>query len=543
MMSENNSSPPQNRYDGSRIETLENEIENLRRAQIEYKRQAEELCDHLSTNPVVIYTCGPGPDFQVVFISGNLQSRFGHRPGDVYSDPHFWENLIHPEDRYVIPQAYEAVNKGEVFHCEYRIRHGKGHYVWVLDHMGPRYNRDGTVTGLSGSWTDITERVEREMALVRQEALTRAIIENVPCGVFRTQPNGKILSANPAMVEMFGYDTTGEFLAVSAEELYFHREQRAKLRNRCLRNGSYTNVETLMKRKDGSRFRALLSTHAVTDETGDLLYLDGTISDITELRRAEADLKKSEARLELALEVANLGFWEQDFGSGKVIRSKRWAEMLGFTPEEIAGQLESWLDLIHPGDRSRAERIVRAHEAGETPVFEVEHRMRTKSGEYKWILNWGKIVERDGEGRPVRATGMHMDITARREAEEALKERETRIRAIFESTPDPIFIKNRQLQYVSINPAMEALIGLPAREILGKTVQDIMGQERGDECETMDHRVLRGEIVECEESKLFEGSDRVYHVVKVPLWDGRERVRGICGVARDITEVKMLQDF
>ena len=217
-------------------------------------RDEADLAGHLSANPVVIYTCGPGPDFPVVFISGNIESHFGYRPDDFYKDPCFLENLIHPDDRSVISETYAADNTGEVYHCEYRILHKSGRYVWVLDHIGPRNDAAGTLVGLSGSWTDITERVEREMALARKEKLTRVILDNVPCGVFRSRPDGQIVSANPAMARMFGYDSEEELRAVPAPSLYWNPEQRIDVLKQCTRDGSYTNIEMRMKRKDGTVF-------------------------------------------------------------------------------------------------------------------------------------------------------------------------------------------------------------------------------------------------------------------------------------------------
>lgn len=502
-----------------------------------------ELTSHLSANPVVIYSSGPGPDFPVIFISGNIESHFGYKPEDFYKDPHFLENLIHVDDRSVTPEAYAAINAGDVYHCEYRILHKSGRYVWVLDHIGPRFNPSGALVGLTGSWTDITERVEREQALARKEALTRVILDNVPCGVFRSRPDGRIVSANPAMVGMFGYDREDEFLAVPAPQLYWNPEQRAEILKRCTRDGSYTNIEMRMKRRDGTAFWVLLSAFAVIGEAGAIQFLDGTISDVSELRQTKAELEESGARLQLALEVANLGFWEQNFRTGEVVRSRRWAEMLGFSPKEIEDRLDAWLELIHPDDLPQVKKMAALHEANEVPAFDVEHRMRTKSDGWKWIHNWGRIVERDRKGRPIRASGMHLDVSSRREAEETLKEREEMIRAIFESTPDEIFTKDRDLRYVSVNPSMAAFVKLPVNEVIGKRAPDLFGETMGLELEAMNRQVLAGQTVETELSGVNPAPHRFYHMVQVPLRDAKGEIVGLCGIARDITESKTMQNI
>lgn len=126
---------------------------------------------------------------------------------------------------------------------------------------------------------------------------------------------------------------------------------------------------------------------------------------------------RAKERLAMAMESAGLAWWDHNFVSDRVVRSNNWAAMLGYSPEEIGSDTGAWRSLIHPDDLSEVEATARRHEKGETSTFEVEHRMRSRDGSWKWILNWGRIVERDAEGRPVRAMGTHMDITRRKEAE------------------------------------------------------------------------------------------------------------------------------
>ncbi|MGD2092380.1 MAG: PAS domain-containing protein [Candidatus Aminicenantes bacterium] len=129
-------------------------------------------------------------------------------------------------------------------------------------------------------------------------------------------------------------------------------------------------------------------------------------------------LRQKVAALELAVESAGLGVWDHDLVSDRVTRNERWAEMLGYTLEELESDANAWRNLVHPDDMPRVNQIAAEHEAGRTPFFQVEHRLRCKNGEWKWILNWGKIVKRDKDGRPLRATGTHLDITERKQEEE-----------------------------------------------------------------------------------------------------------------------------
>ncbi len=146
--------------------------------------------------------------------------------------------------------------------------------------------------------------------------------------------------------------------------------------------------------------------------------------DITERKRIEQDLRASENRLALAMECTGLGLWDHDLRTDQVERNDNWMAMLGYEPDEIGPNLESYRGLMHPDDVPHFEKCAAAHESGQTPVFSVEHRMRAKSGEWRWIHNFGRIVRRDERGHPLRALGVHLDITDRKRAEEALRESE-----------------------------------------------------------------------------------------------------------------------
>lgn len=149
----------------------------------------------------------------------------------------------------------------------------------------------------------------------------------------------------------------------------------------------------------------------------------------TALYKHEADRKvrESEQRLSLALNAAGLGTWDWNVRTSEQVFDRRWAEMLGYSPDEITRGFDSWKALVHPDDLQGSRQAMKAHLEGSTPYYEQEQRLRTKSGEWKWILSRGKIVERDENGKPLRVAGTHLDITERKTAQEELQKREARL--------------------------------------------------------------------------------------------------------------------
>lgn len=146
-----------------------------------------------------------------------------------------------------------------------------------------------------------------------------------------------------------------------------------------------------------------------------------TFADITEAREQAARLRHQAQQLQFVFEGSNDGFWDWHVPSGRVEFSPRWAAMLGYTVQEIEPHVSSWAKLVHPDDMPLVEAALRPHLRGETPFYEVEHRVRAKDGRWVWILDRGKVVERDAMGQPVRMCGTHTDVTVRREFDERLR--------------------------------------------------------------------------------------------------------------------------
>jgi len=134
-------------------------------------------------------------------------------------------------------------------------------------------------------------------------------------------------------------------------------------------------------------------------------------------------------------------------------------------------------------------------------------------------------------------------VIARIKSQAAQQASDERFRAVFETAKDIIFIKDKNLRYTDVNPEIEKLLGLPADTAIGRTDTDIFGEEISQINRPYDLRVLQGEVVEMELNRPKGFEDRIFNIIKVPLRDSREQIIGICGIARDVTETRKLQEF
>lgn len=180
-----------------------------------------------------------------------------------------------------------------------------------------------------------------------------------------------------------------------------------------------------------------------------------------------ADYKKQVENLEMVIAGTMAGSWDWDIGSGAVAVNKRWAEIAGYTKEELKPiTIETWMRLCHPDDLKRSESLLENHFSGESDFYKVELRMRHKSGHWVWVLDRGRVFERDREGKPVRMAGTHHDISKRKDAEERLRKE----RNMFMGGQTTVFhLKNTPgWPVLDVTRNVESLLGFNPSEICGE---------------------------------------------------------------------------
>lgn len=178
-------------------------------------------------------------------------------------------------------------------------------------------------------------------------------------------------------------------------------------------------METTYRAKDGTTAYAIVTAIIAPgyEDTWGRVYVSTV--DITERKRTEEALATSERQLDLALDGAELGLWDWNLRTNDYTVNTWWAAMLGYRLDEVTPHISTWDDALHPDDRARVWAAYHAHLDGFAPAFEAEYRLRANDGRWVWVLDRGKIVERDAAGAPLRMVGTHLDITSRKHVEES----------------------------------------------------------------------------------------------------------------------------
>ncbi|HEY9738152.1 MAG TPA: PAS domain S-box protein, partial [Trichocoleus sp.] len=348
----------------------------------------------------------------------------------------------------------QALNTGQAVRLEYSLPIGEWTGQRSTDGEAPADDFEKTawysaiVSPLPGNraiWVarDITERRRADVALRRAEEKYRSIFENVAEGILQVTPEGRFLSANPALAKMLGYVTPAELMGRVADvnRLYVDAQGRRQMLHRLhTKPEGITDCESQVYRADGEIIWISENSRAVRSSAGQVLYYEGTVADITKRKQAEAALRES--RRALATLLGNLAgmAYRRLCNDDRTLEfvSDGCFELTGYQPRELLHQSGiSFGSLVHPEDHAYVGNQLEAARL-EKRAFEMIYRILTASGQEKWVLEKGIWVTSDNT-EPVAIEGFVTDITDRKRAEQALQaEQEKSERLLLNILPQPI---------------------------------------------------------------------------------------------------------
>ncbi|WP_176761255.1 sigma 54-interacting transcriptional regulator [Desulforhopalus singaporensis] len=251
------------------------------------------------------------------------------------------------------------------------------------------------------------------------------------------------------------------------------------------------NVELLLRRRDGTELWVLVSTSPIKDEHGRIYAICSIMQNIDKHKRAEDKVRKNEERLNYALNASDEGLWDFDYFKDEGYLSPRYFKMLGYRDNAFSGTQASWVQLLHPDDRKKAVQSFRDVVEKRKDSYRSTYRLRTKSGDYRWILSRAVVVNRDENNKFVRVVGTHLDITEMRKMEEALLEANRKLEAQVRNKTEALneslslskrmraeltelnLLKTKGRNFVAHSPEMEQLL-LTAIKLSRRNVSNIL---------------------------------------------------------------------
>jgi PAS domain S-box-containing protein len=310
------------------------------------------------------------------------------------------------------------------------------------------------------SFTDVTEKKKKEEEYKRMSLVASAN----KSGVLFTSADGRIIWANGGFLNLTGFSME-EIIGITPFELckgpLTEKKSIEKVLN-AFYNGQAFNVEIIYYKKDGSWFWGRSNTQPVKDENGNVTQYFGIIDDITEEINSEDQFR-------FALDKIGDNVWEHNFKTGQTKFSDSVEHIMGYSKEDLENNTELWMSMLFPSDRhlltenlERYTNCLQVHHA-------IEYRIVHKSGEIRWLLDKGTVIERSPDNRPMKIMGIQTDITLIKHNEKVLRENEEQLRALTENIPGILYkyehAANGTERFSYISPESEKKIGLTEEQL------------------------------------------------------------------------------
>lgn len=417
---------------------------------VELDTDNEDIAESLRSNNLLTKLTNqvPGAIFQYQYLINGL-SRFPYAskgiwsiyeltPEQVRTDASKVFDRIHPEDLDQVIQSihhsYITLNPWEM---DYRVLLPEKGERWLRVNAKPEKLEDESVLW-HGYLTDISQRKKMEDELIKVNTDLQGILNSgSQVSIISTGVDGVITHFSKGSENLLGYKA--EEVVGKTTPVIFHIDDEIELRQEQLsaimgrkitgfevfvalaRQGKHDTREWTFRRKDGTTFPVQLAVTPIVNEQQESVGFLGMATDISQIQKAKKALLESEERWQFALEGAGEGVWDWDLESEAVFISPKSKVILGFQDNELNNTAESWRNLIHPDDEAHYATQLQEHLDGKTELYVCEYRARCKNGDYKWVLDRGKVIKRDPFGYPLRIIGTHADISRIKEKEAELK--------------------------------------------------------------------------------------------------------------------------
>jgi len=350
------------------------------------------------------------------FVSKGIENLFEVTQEDACRDADIMTRCIIDEDRPSFHESVDyAVQKLLPWNHEHRIRTSSGALKWIRGMALPRRLPDGS-TLWNGILSDITERKQAEDDIRRDKALLRCLIDSVGDLIFIKDMNGVYQACNKASEEFIGLP---ECEQIGKTDFDFFDRDVAEVIRKCdmqiMDSGKEGRFEEWVTYRDGRRILLDTVKAPFYDPDGNQLGLVGISRDITERKRAEEALRRSEQQLAEAQKLAHIGSWEWDPITNEITGSDEFSRMFGM----VSFSYDSFLEMVHPDDRETVKNAVRETLAHQSP-YNVHYRLIRPDGITRIIHAQGAGII-DGAGKIVRGLGTAQDVTERKEMEEKLE--------------------------------------------------------------------------------------------------------------------------
>lgn len=361
---------------------------------------------------------------------------------------------VHPSDRARVTKAIESsIDSGEAYKSEYRVKDANGEERYVLAQGQAEYDQQGHPVSFSGAVINISQRRRVEQALRASERRTRKILDSLFSFIGVVSLEGILLEANKTALNAAALSPEDVIGKPFAETYWWSHSPASQIQLRAAieqaKQGEIVRYDAEVCVKDGRLIVIDFTLVPVFDKAGEVIeYLIPSGIDITERKKTEEALKNSENLLKIALSQAHAGTWNWTIPTGEIVWSAENYQLYGLDPNQGPPQYEDWSATLHPEDKAWVNAEVTRVLEQRAPEFRSEFRIVHPERGERWLMGIGSL-SLDAQGHPMQLSGINLDITERKRAEQEREQLLAREQAAREEAEAANRMKDEFLAVVS----------------------------------------------------------------------------------------------
>ena len=411
----------------------------------------------------------------------------------------------------------------------------KGVYT-ILNVSKAPFWYNNNIIGTIGCARDVTIERKYEKILTESEERFRSLYENTTIGLYRTTPDGKILLANPALVNMLGYNNFDELARLNVEKEGFESGySRHTFLEKIEKEGEIKGLESAWAKKDGTTIFVCESAKVIYDSNNQIIYYEGTVEDITQRKKIENALEQSEEKYRTMIEQSNDMIWTLDIDGNLTFFNKRSEEITGHLFKDWEGK--SFAPLIVEEDLPIVMEVYQKTLKGESQRYEVRIK-RVNEQIIILSVNTAPILKNN---KVVGTVSFGRDITARKQAEDSLKETRDYLDSLIRYANAPIIVWDTKGRITRFNRAFEHFTGFNSENVLGKKLDFLFPKDRFEEVMVHIRKATSGERLNTVEIPVMhkDGSIKILLSNSAPIYvPDSKTILSIIVQGQDITERK-----
>jgi PAS domain S-box-containing protein len=436
-----------------------------------------------------------------------------------------------PESAKLAPDRMRRMIEGEALQFEVEHIHRNGHSFPLQ--VSCSVIQIGEKSYFLGFHRDISERKIAEQKLTESEANYRQIFDGVAEGIYRSTPEGRVLLANPALARMLGYDSTKELMKRNIEsEGYPDPSGRKPFLEKMEEEGQVRELVSEWKRRDGQTIIVKENAHAVRDQSGKTVYYEGTVEDITEKSRAAEALRASEYQYRTTIDSMGDAIHVVDRNMRVILSNQvfmHWCRDLNLGPEVLNRDIFEVCPFL---DKKVLDEYKAVFREKKLLVTEEINEVAGKS-----ITTETRKIPVFEDNEVIRVITVIRDVTEQKKAELAVKQNEQRYKALADSSPDFVYVINRDAKIKYANRKAAGMVGLSGEQAIGQFITGFFPQSVNEtQAKQLEDVFKTGKQVHYEVAAPINNQVLWLETWLVPLSDEKGVVKEVMGVCRDLTE-------